>query len=102
PLGGVPMAHKDLFYRRGRPSLGGSIIRKGFVPDVTATVLERLDAAGAIDIGSLHLAEFAVSPTGYNKHYGHGRNPWNPDYCSGGSSSGSGAAVGARIVPAAL
>jgi aspartyl-tRNA(Asn)/glutamyl-tRNA(Gln) amidotransferase subunit A len=102
PLAGVPLAHKDLFYRAGRPSLCGSIIRRDFVPDVTATVLKRLDAAGAIDLGTLHLAEFAVSPTGFNQHYGHGRNPWNPDYCSGGSSSGSGAAVGARLVPAAL
>jgi aspartyl-tRNA(Asn)/glutamyl-tRNA(Gln) amidotransferase subunit A len=101
-LAGVPLAHKDLFYRAGRPSLCGSIIRRGFVPDVTATVLKRLDAAGAIDLGTLHLAEFAVSPTGFNQHYGHGRNPWDPDYCSGGSSSGSGAAVAARLVPAAL
>lgn len=102
PLAGVPMAHKDLFYRAGRPSLCGSIIRRGFVPDVTATVLRRLDAAGAIDLGTLHLAEFAVSPTGFNQHYGHGRNPWNADYCPGGSSSGSGAAVGGRLVPCAL
>lgn len=101
-LAGVPMAHKDLFYRAGRPSLCGSIIRRGFVPDVTATVLRRLDAAGAVDAGALHMAEFAVSPTGFNKHHGHGRNPWNPDYCSGGSSSGSGAAVGGRLVAAAL
>lgn len=102
PLAGVPMAHKDLFYRAGRPAAGGSIIRKDFVPDETAVALERLDAAGAVDLGTLHLAEFALSPTGYNAHYGHGRNPWNPDYCSGGSSSGSGAAVAARLVPAAL
>jgi aspartyl-tRNA(Asn)/glutamyl-tRNA(Gln) amidotransferase subunit A len=102
PLAGVPMAHKDLFYRVGRPSLCGSIIRRGFVPNVTATALKRLDGAGAVDLGALHMAEFAVSPTGFNKHYGHGRNPWNPDYCSGGSSSGSGAAVGARLVTAAL
>jgi aspartyl-tRNA(Asn)/glutamyl-tRNA(Gln) amidotransferase subunit A len=101
-LAGVPLAHKDLFYRTGRPALCGSIILRGFVPDVTATVLQRLDAAGAIDCGTLHLAEFAVSPTGFNQHYGHGRNPWNAEYCSGGSSSGSGAAVAARIVPAAL
>jgi aspartyl-tRNA(Asn)/glutamyl-tRNA(Gln) amidotransferase subunit A len=101
-LAGVPLAHKDLFYRAGKPSGCGASIRQGFVPDITATVLRRLDAAGAIDLGALHLAEFAVSPTGYNGHYGHGRNPWNPAYCSGGSSSGSGAAVGARLVAAAL
>lgn len=102
PLAGVPMAHKDLFYRAGRPCSGGSIIRKDVVPDETAVALERLDAAGAVDLGTLHLAEFALSPTGYNIHYGHGRNPWSLDHCSGGSSSGSGAAVAARLVPAAL
>ncbi|MGR7994592.1 amidase [Xanthobacter sp. ZOL 2024] len=102
PLAGVPMAHKDLLYRAGRPCAGGSLIRRDFVPDETAVVLERLDSAGAIDLGRLQLAEFALSPTGLNAHYGHGRNPWNPDYCSGGSSSGSGAAVAARLVPAAL
>jgi aspartyl-tRNA(Asn)/glutamyl-tRNA(Gln) amidotransferase subunit A len=98
----VPLAHKDLFFRQGRTAACGSLILRDFVPDVTATVLERLDSAGAIDCGTLHLAEFAVSPTGFNQHYGHGRNPWNLDYCSGGSSSGSGAAVAARLVPAAL
>jgi aspartyl-tRNA(Asn)/glutamyl-tRNA(Gln) amidotransferase subunit A len=102
PLGGVPLAHKDLFYRKGRPCDCGSLIQRGFVPEVTATALQRLDAAGAVDLGTLHMAEFAVSPTGYNKHYGHGRNPWNADYCSGGSSSGSGAAVGGRLVAGAL
>ena len=102
PLAGVPMAHKDLFYRAGRPCDCGSRIRAGFVPEVTSTALARLDAAGAVDLGTLHMAEFAMSPTGYNEHHGHGRNPWNPDHVPGGSSSGSGIAVGARAVPAAL
>jgi len=102
PLAGVPLAHKDLFYRKGRPCAGGSLIRRDFVADTTATVLERLDAAGALDLGRLQMAEFALSPTGFNAHYGHGRSPWNPDYCSGGSSSGSGAAVAARLVAGAL
>ncbi|TCT01078.1 amidase [Aquabacter spiritensis] len=102
PLAGVPLAHKDLFYRAGRPCAGGSKIRKDFVPDITATALERLDEAGAVDLGRLHLAEFALSPTGFNAHDGHGRNPWRLDHCSGGSSSGSGAAVAARLVSGAL
>ncbi len=102
PLAGVPMAHKDLFYRAGRPCHCGSMIRAGFVPDVTSTALVRLDAAGAVDLGTLHMAEFALSPTGYNEHHGHGRNPWNTDHICGGSSSGSGIAVGARAIPAAL
>jgi aspartyl-tRNA(Asn)/glutamyl-tRNA(Gln) amidotransferase subunit A len=101
-LHGVPLAHKDLFYRKGKVVACGSRIRKDFVPDTTATVLERLHAAGAITIGALHMAEFAFSPTGYNEHYGHARNPWNLAHVPGGSSSGSGAAVAARIVLGSL
>ncbi|MEI6301628.1 MAG: amidase [Betaproteobacteria bacterium] len=105
PLGllhGVPLTHKDLFYRRGRPCAGGSKIRQGFVPQATATALNRLDAAGALDLGTLHMAEFALSPTGYNEPYGHARNPWNTAHVTGGSSSGSGAAVAARLISASL
>jgi aspartyl-tRNA(Asn)/glutamyl-tRNA(Gln) amidotransferase subunit A len=98
PLHGVPLAHKDLFYRSGKIVACGSKIRKDFVPETTATVLERLSAAGAVNVGALHMAEFAFSPTGFNEHYGHARNPWNPEHVPGGSSSGSGAAVAARIV----
>jgi len=101
-LHGVPLAHKDLFYRKGKVVACGSKIRRDFVPDLTASVLQRLDAAGAIDIGSLHMAEFAFSPSGYNEHYGHCRNPWNTAHVPGGSSSGSGAAVAARIIFASL
>lgn len=102
PLAGVPMAHKDLFYRAGRPCHCGTVIRRGFMPDTTATVLRRLDAAGAVDLGTLHMAEFAMSPTGFNGHYGHGLNPWNPAHVCGGSSSGSGIAVGAGCIPASM
>lgn len=98
PLGGIPMAHKDLFYRRGRVCESGSRVRQGFRPDGTATVLERMDAAGAIDLGRLQMAEFALSPTGFNAQLGHVRNPWSLDHVPGGSSSGSGAAVAARLV----
>jgi aspartyl-tRNA(Asn)/glutamyl-tRNA(Gln) amidotransferase subunit A len=102
PLVGVPLAHKDLFYLRGKVVACGSKIRRDFVPQTTATVLERLADAGAVNIGSLHMAEFAFSPTGYNEHYGHARNPWNTAHVPGGSSSGSGAAVAARIVYGSL
>ena len=98
PLHGVPLAHKDLFYMKGKVVACGSKIRRDFRPDTTATVLGRMEAAGAVNIGSLHMAEFAFSPTGYNEHYGHCRNPWNKAHVPGGSSSGSGAAVAARIV----
>lgn len=105
PLGilhGVPLAHKDLFHVQGRPAAAGSIIRRDFVPGFTATALSRLDDAGAINLGSLHMSEFALSPTGYNKHVGYCRNPWNTAHITGGSSSGSAAAVAARLIPASL
>jgi aspartyl-tRNA(Asn)/glutamyl-tRNA(Gln) amidotransferase subunit A len=102
PLAGVPMMHKDMYYRAGRVSTCGSKIRKDFKPGVTATVLQRLDAAGAIDMGTLNMAEFAQNPTGHNAHFGDCHNPWNLPYCTGGSSSGSGAGVAARFFTAAL
>lgn len=102
PLHGVPLAHKDLFYRADDLSGGGSKIRADFRADVTSTAIERLDAAGALDLGRLQLAEFAMSPTGYNESFGHARNPWNPSHVPGGSSSGSGVAVAARLVTASL
>ena len=102
PLHGVPLAHKDLFYREGKVVAFGSRVCREHVPANTATALLRLRAAGALNLGSLHMAEFSFSPTGYNKHYGHCRNPWNPDYVTGGSSSGSGAAVGGRLVYGSL
>lgn len=96
PLHGVPLAHKDMYYRAGRISTGGSRILRDYRPEVTATVIERLQAAGAIWLGGLNMAEFAANPTGHNDHWGHCRNPWNPDHMTGGSSSGSAAAVAAR------
>ena len=102
PLHGVPLAHKDMFYRAGVVCTCGSKIRRDFVPDRTATVLARLDAAGALDIGGLNLSEFAHGPTGHNAHFGACRNPWNLAHISGGSSSGSGSSVAARLVFGAL
>ncbi|HYL87667.1 MAG TPA: amidase [Burkholderiales bacterium] len=102
PLAGRALAHKDMFYRAGLVSNCGSKIRKGWVAAETAAVLERLDAAGALDIGTLNMAEFAYGPTGHNDHWGDCCNPWNPEYITGGSSSGSAAAVAAGIVFAAL
>ena len=101
-LHGVPLAHKDMFFRKGRVSGCGSAILKDTPADRTATVLERLDAAGALDIGRLNMAEFAFGPTGHNIHYGDCRNPWDPARITGGSSSGSGAAVAAGAVWGAL
>ena len=105
PLGklhGVPLAHKDMYYQAGKPCTCGSAIRKDFVPDATATVIERLSAAGAYTIAGLNMAEFAQNPTGHNAHYGDCHNPWGLPYITGGSSSGSGAAVAARFTYMAL
>ena len=102
PLHGVPLAHKDMYYRKGKISTCGSKIRKDFKPDVTATVISRLADAGAVHMGGLNMSEFAVGPFGHNEHWGHCRNPWNPDHVTGGSSSGSGSSVGGRLVFGAL
>jgi len=101
PLHGLPMANKDMFYQAGRPCTCGSRILRDFRPDITATVIERLEMAGAITLGGLNMAEFAHNPTGHNA-FGDCHNPWKPDYVTGGSSSGSGAAVAARFVSASL
>lgn len=98
PLHGVPLAHKDLIDVAGLENHAGSKIMRGHVAQNNAWVIDELNAAGQVNVGSLHMCEFALSPTGYNEHYGHGLNPWNPDYTCGGSSSGSGIAVAARVV----
>jgi aspartyl-tRNA(Asn)/glutamyl-tRNA(Gln) amidotransferase subunit A len=102
PLHGVPLAHKDMYYRAGRVSACGSRVRADFVPDETATVLNKLDQAGALDIGRLVMVEFAMGPHGYNQNYPLCRNPWNTDHIPCGSSSGSGVAVAARLVHGSL
>ena len=101
-LHGVPLAHKDMFYRAGRVSGCGSRIRAAFTPDHTATVLARLDKAGALDIARLSMVEFALGLTGHNVITGTPRNPWNLEHITGGSSSGPAAAVAARLVYGAL
>src|ERR1043165_8387169 len=77
PLHGVPLAHKDMFYRAGKISTGGSKILQDQVATTTATVLQRLDAAGAIEIGVLNMSEFAAGPTRQNTHFGDCRNAFN-------------------------
>lgn len=101
-LSGVPLAHKDMFYRAGRVSSCGSKILRDAVASETSTALARLDHAGAQDVGRLNMSEFAYGPTGHNDHWGDCCNPWNADFITGGSSSGAGAAVAARLVFGAL
>ncbi len=102
PLHGVPLAHKDMFYRSGQLAECGATLMRGHRPTVTATVLARLDAAGAIDVGRLNMVEFALGITGHNAHTGHPRNPWDTSRITGGSTSGGAAAVAARLLPATL
>ncbi|MEE8173478.1 MAG: amidase [Alphaproteobacteria bacterium] len=98
PLHGVPLAHKDMYYRAGKRTTCGSKIRKDYVADIDSTALKRLLDAGSIYLGGLNMAEFATGPTGHNEHWGDNHNPWNPAHIAGGSSSGTGSAVAARIV----
>jgi aspartyl-tRNA(Asn)/glutamyl-tRNA(Gln) amidotransferase subunit A len=101
-LHGVPLAHKDMYYDAGKVVTCGSKIRRDFVATTTSTALQRLKDAGTIRLGSLQMAEFAYGPTGHNAHFGPVHNPWAVDHITGGSSSGSGAAVAARLTFAAL
>ena len=101
-LHGVPLAHKDMYYDKGKVVTCGTKIRKDFVAPTTSTALQRLKDAGTVRLGSLQMVEFAYGPTGHNPHYGAVRNPWNTDRITGGSSSGSGSAVAARLTFAAL
>lgn len=102
PLHGVPLAHKDMFHRAGQVTSCGSRMRLDDIQLRTAPVLTRLDAAGAITLGRLNLSEFALGPTGQNAHYGRACNPWRLDVITGGSSSGSAAAVAAGLAYGAL
>jgi aspartyl-tRNA(Asn)/glutamyl-tRNA(Gln) amidotransferase subunit A len=101
-LHGVPLAHKDMFYDAGHVVTCGSLIRRDYVATTTSTALRRLKDAGTVRLGSLQMAEFAYGPTGHNAHFGPVCNPWHVDHITGGSSSGSGSAVAARLTFAAL
>jgi aspartyl-tRNA(Asn)/glutamyl-tRNA(Gln) amidotransferase subunit A len=101
-LHGVPLAHKDMYYEAGKVATCGSKIRRDFVASTTSTALQRLKDAGTVRLGTLQMAEFAYGPTGHNAHFGAVHNPWGFDHITGGSSSGSGAAVAARLTFAAL
>lgn len=101
-LHGVPLAHKDMYYEAGHVVTCGSKIRQDYVATTTSTALQRLKDQGTVRLGSLQMSEFAYGPTGHNAHYGAVGNPWAPAHITGGSSSGSGAAVAARLTFAAL
>lgn len=102
PLAGVPVAVKDLICTKNLRTTFGSRLYVDFVPEQDDVVVERLRAADAIIIGKTNTSEFGYGAVGHNHVFPTTRNPWNPALTPGGSSSGSAAAVAARMVPLAL
>ena len=102
PLGGVPLAVKDLFCTEGVPSQAGSRILEGYLPPYTASVVSRLTRAGATLIAKTNQDEFAMGSSNENSAFGVVRNPWDRERVPGGSSGGSAAAVAAGLAPWAL
>lgn len=103
PLAGVPFAVKNLFDVAGLPTRAGSKINRDLAPAKRdATLIERMEAAGAVLVGALNMGEYAYDFTGENVHDGPSRNPHDTTRMTGGSSGGSGSAVGGALVPIAL
>jgi len=103
PMAGVPFAVKNLFDINGLTTLAGSKINRSHPPAVRdATLIERLEAAGAVLVGALNMGEYAYDFTGENIHDGPSRNPHDLARMTGGSSGGSGGAVAGGLVPLAL
>jgi len=103
PLAGVPFAVKNLFDVKGLSTRAGSKINRDLAPSTRdATLIERMEAQGAVLVGALNMGEYAYDFTGENIHDGPSRNPHDPTRMSGGSSGGSGSAVGGALVPIAL
>jgi aspartyl-tRNA(Asn)/glutamyl-tRNA(Gln) amidotransferase subunit A len=102
PLHGIPIALKDLFLTRGIRTTGGSKLYEHYIPEIDSAAGERLAAAGAVMMGKLNMHELAYGITSANPHFGPVRNPWNTEHSPGGSSGGSGAAVAAGFVFAAM
>ncbi len=102
PLAGVPIAIKDVLAMMGTPATAGSRILAGWMPPYDATVVAKLEAAGAVLLGKLNCDEFAMGSSNENSAYGPVRNPRALDRVPGGSSGGSAAAVAAGFAAATL
>jgi len=97
PLLGVTVAHKDLFLTKGVRTTAGSKVLESYVPTYSATIVDRLEKAGAIMIGKTNCDAWAHGSSGENSDFGATKNPWNKNYVVGGSSSGSAAALSANM-----
>src|SRR6266704_5841373 len=102
PMHGIPYALKDIVETAGIRTTGHSKLRQDYVPTVDAELVTRLKAGGGIMLGKLATWEFALGGPSWDLPWPPARNPWNPDYLPGGSSSGAGAAVAAGFVPGAV
>ena len=102
PLLGVPLAVKDSYLTKGLTTTLGTSVLTSFTPTRDAAVVAAMKDAGAIVFGKNNLVEMSFGLTGLNEHHGQVKNPYNKAHVTGGSSSGAGASVAARIVPAAL
>ncbi|MBV9432064.1 MAG: Asp-tRNA(Asn)/Glu-tRNA(Gln) amidotransferase subunit GatA [Hyphomicrobiales bacterium] len=98
PLHGIPIAHKDIYSTKGLATTAHSKLLARHVPDADAVTVSRLASAGAVSLGKLATHEFAWGGPSFDLPWPPARNPWNPDHFTGGSSSGTGAAVAAGLV----
>ncbi|MDN6297120.1 MAG: Asp-tRNA(Asn)/Glu-tRNA(Gln) amidotransferase subunit GatA [Halomonas sp.] len=101
-LTGVPLALKDIFCTQGVKTSCGSKMLDNFIAPYSATVVEKLDAAGSVSLGKTNMDEFAMGSSNESSYYGAVKNPWDLSAVPGGSSGGSAAAVAAGLAPASL